>query len=272
MAFKPQTNIKNILITGFPGVGKTTCIKHIVDAICDKNNKYWSSCSISGFYSQEKRKNLSYNYSEKKVRIGFDIINVIDGSYNILARTQDELPKHIYDKYKMGSSTFKHVGKYIVDIAGFEKFVIPLLTQNKKIQKNEKIINIYIIDEIGKMELFSKQFEKSVQRIIDNQLFIVIATVPNKHNLQFVEKLKKRQDSKLFTLTRNNRNLTTTYITKFVFDTIDARLALITDHHSNDNNDSKQDDSQQDESKQNHQNDNDKNVYFHHNKLYRRKT
>eukprot|EP01084_Bolivina_argentea_P116606 207156_1 len=92
----------------------------------------------------------------------------------------------------------------------------PSQTSNQK-QK------IFIIDEIGKMELFSKQFAKCVDSIINNPSFIVIATVPNKHNIGFVERLKRRHDSKLYTLTRNNRSSSTAHITKCVFELIDSK-------------------------------------------------
>lgn len=212
MAFKPPASsnknnkIKNILITGYPGVGKTTTCKHLINAITDKYNRYSSFCSIQGFYSQENRKNYS--------RIGFDIVNINDGSTKMLARIESELPNnyHILNK--------KYVGKYTVDVNGFEKFACKLI---KPSSSPKHKINIFVVDEIGKMELFSKQFENSVKEIINNESLIVIATVPIKHNINFVENLKKRNDSKLFTLTRNNRNLTTTYITKYLFDLIDAK-------------------------------------------------
>eukprot|EP01083_Nonionella_stella_P262409 892334_1 len=92
MAFKPT--LKNILITGSPGVGKTTCIRHIVDALTDKNNRYSSIVNINGFYSIERRKTPQHSYSNysRSVRIGFDIVSVVDGTSNILARTEQELP------------------------------------------------------------------------------------------------------------------------------------------------------------------------------------
>ena len=142
-------------------------------------------------FIHENRKNYS--------RIGFDIININDGSKNMLARIESELPHHVYNKYKMGhSSSFRHVGKYIVDLDGFEKFVLPLFKIKKS---NNNGYNKYFNRRIGKMELFSKQFQNAVKQIINDESLIVIATVPNKNNINFVEQLKKG-DSKLFTLTK----------------------------------------------------------------------
>ena len=228
MAFKPS--IKNVLITGSPGVGKTTCIRHIVDALSDKNNRYSSMINLNGFYSLERRKSSQSGYS-KSYRIGFDIISVVDGSSNMLARTEQELPRHIYDKYKMGSSVFKHVSKYIMDVINFEKFTLPLLSVKSGSQNHKQIV--FIIDEIGKMELFSHQFQKYVESHINNSEIIVIATVPLKHSIPFVEKLKRRKDSKLYELTRNNRNASTMHITKCVFELIDSRAKNKTQHQHN---------------------------------------
>lgn len=59
-----------------------------------------------------------------------------------------------------------------------------------------------MIDEVGKMEMFSNQFERSVQNImqkISGQKFLFIATVPRK-NLSLSDKLKSHPCSKLYTV------------------------------------------------------------------------
>lgn len=274
MAFKPT--IKNVLITGSPGVGKTTAVLHIIDAVRDKNNRYASVVDVKGFYSLERRKNSYSNHSN--YRIGFDIISVVDGTSSILARTEQEFPQNIYNqynnkfnKYKNGSSSsLRYVGKYIVDVIGFEKYALPLLQKSKS--QNDKQ-TIFIIDEIGKMELFSVEFEKCVERIVNDPSFIVIATVPSKHNIGFVEKLKRRKDTKLYTLTPNNRNIHTTYITKCVFQLIDARTSMIKNNFDNDQyyNESKQNWNNNDTSNDNNTDKKEKYYNYNQNKSYRKK-
>lgn len=59
-----------------------------------------------------------------------------------------------------------------------------------------------MIDEVGKMEMFSHQFERSLQNImakIFDKRFLLIATVPSK-NLSLSDKLKSHPCSKLFTV------------------------------------------------------------------------
>mmetsp|Transcript_31643 Transcript_31643/g.51198 ORF Transcript_31643/g.51198 Transcript_31643/m.51198 type:complete len:269 (-) Transcript_31643:25-831(-) len=223
MAFKPNATLKNVLITGYPGVGKTTCVRKVVQALNDKQNNYSSIIALNGFYSLERRQK---SQSAGAYRIGFDVISVVDETSGILARTEQELPSAVYNKYTMGQSTFHHVGKYIVDLEGFERFVLPLL-QSKHNNGGSNKQAIFVIDEIGKMELFSRPFQNYTQRLLDDPSVIVIATVPNKHNIAFVDRVKQRPDAKLFTLTQNNRDLTTKYITHCVFEIIDTKMSQI---------------------------------------------
>ena len=88
MALKPT--LKNVLITGSPGVGKTTCVQRIIEALRDKSSRYSSIVRINGFISQELRRNFGPN--SRSARIGFDIISVVNGSSCILARTEPNMP------------------------------------------------------------------------------------------------------------------------------------------------------------------------------------
>ena len=111
---------KNIIITGLPGVGKTTLIKGILHEI--------RSLNPIGFYTEEIR--------EQGIRTGFSLVSVT-GEKSILA--SENIP-----------SRFR-VGKYGVDLVNFENFIgnIPFRDPAK---------SLIIIDEIGKMECFSKMF------------------------------------------------------------------------------------------------------------------
>ncbi|ETO04238.1 nucleoside-triphosphatase [Reticulomyxa filosa] len=76
------------------------------------------------------------------------------------------------------------------------------------------------------MELFSKQFERKVQELIDDPTTLIIATIPNKHVLSLVEKIKVRTDSKVYELTTANRERLRPQIAEDVCHLID------TFHHS----------------------------------------
>lgn len=128
----------NILITGHPGVGKTTLIRKIADELKD-------FCPV-GFYTSEIR--------EGGNRKGFELVS-LDGKRGILSHINIKSP------YR--------VSKYRVDIKGFEDFLdtIPFL--------DLKTVLI-IIDEIGKMECMSDKFKKLLKEILNSQK-PVIATI-----------------------------------------------------------------------------------------------
>ena len=155
----------NILITGAPGVGKTTLIKHLSQIV--------SSRRQAGFFTEEIR--------EDGVRKGFMLVS-LDGKRRTLAHTE------INNRYR--------VGKYGVDIEGFERFL-----------ENIDLINptaeLLIIDEIGKMECMSGRFKYLLQAALDSPIPLV-ATIALKGGGIF-EQIKERSDSVLLEITRTNR-------------------------------------------------------------------
>lgn len=166
-----EKKICSILLTGSPGVGKTTIVKKLIQLFKEKQIK------CIGFYTEEIR-------SDNGSRIGFDVIDV-DGKHGILAR---ENPS---DNIKR-----PHVGKYSVYIKNFENIALSLL----KIEPN----TILIIDEIGKMELLSKSFKQRIEEIFGRT--IILATIPNRQTIDVVEKIRTHKSSLLFEITKTNRN------------------------------------------------------------------
>jgi nucleoside-triphosphatase len=157
---------KNILITGLPGVGKTTLIKNIVEALKDLRPV--------GFYTAEIR--------EGGIRKGFELIS-LDGRKGLLSHTDIQSPHR--------------VGKYKVDVKGFEDFLSSLSLLNPSTP-------LVIIDEIGKMECFSDQFKNLLKEILDSEKW-AIATIALKGS-GIIEEIKKRKDVKLFEITQKNRD------------------------------------------------------------------
>jgi nucleoside-triphosphatase len=157
---------KNILITGLPGVGKTTLIRKIFETL--------KNLHPAGFYTEEIR--------EEDIRKGFELIS-LDGRRGLLAHT--------------GIRSLCRVGKYKVDVKGFENFFdsIPFFNPNT---------HLIMIDEIGKMECLSDQFKKLLKELLDSEKR-VIATIAFKGS-GLIEEIKKRHDIKLFELTKSNRD------------------------------------------------------------------
>jgi nucleoside-triphosphatase len=128
---------QNILITGRPGIGKTTLIQNLVERLSDLHP--------IGFYTRELR--------EGEHRVGFEILG-LDGRKGMLAQVQIKSPYH--------------VGKYGVDIQSFEAFLSGMVIPEKPA--------VVILDEIGKMECLSARFRTLVQNLLDADLPL-IATI-----------------------------------------------------------------------------------------------
>lgn len=158
--------IKNILITGIPGIGKTTLIKSISQEL-----KLYEP---TGFYTEEIK--------ERNERKGFRLIS-LNGREGILSHVD------LVAKYR--------VSKYGVDIKGFEDFL-------DSIDLFNPAVKIIIIDEIGKMECLSQKFNKMITQMLDSDK-IVIATISLK-GIPFIETIRRRRDVKLHLMTRGNRD------------------------------------------------------------------
>lgn len=153
---------KNILLTGPPRIGKTSMIKEIINMI----NKEM----VCGFYTQEIKVGGK--------RVGFAITG-LGGEIGVLA--------HIDIKSN------KRVGKYKVKIDDLEKIAL------KEIEKQNKVI---IIDEIGKMELFSDKFKQAVTYAL-NSKSMVLGTIGMIED-RFVKEIKDRVDTTIIRLNRDN--------------------------------------------------------------------
>ena len=156
-----------ILLTGLPGCGKTTAIMKILAGLGREN--------VTGFHTREIR--------QGNVRKGFRWQR-LDGAVGILA--------HVDIK-----SRFK-VGKYGVDVSGFENDVVPVLDVSRGDAE------LFVLDEIGKMECLSGKFVAAVRRLFESDIS-VLATVAQKGG-GLVREVKRCPGTELIALTRNNRD------------------------------------------------------------------
>ena len=162
-----------LLVTGAPGVGKTTLIKNVCQELDN----------VAGFYTEEIRDN-----SNK--RIGFDIVSLSDESKRAaLARVNTSVkgPK---------------VGQYTVITSDFETLALQCLS--KEVLEKSRVI---VIDEIGKMESFSNKFQSLVRKIFQVEEKLILATVPVKHDsLNLVKEIVNRSDVEIVEVTKSNRD------------------------------------------------------------------
>ena len=156
---------KNLLITGLPGVGKTTLIKKLYEEL--------KPLHPAGFYTAEIR--------EGGIRRGFELIG-LDGKRGLLSHVAIETP------YR--------VGKYRVDVRGFEDFL-------EAISFFGASTGIVMIDEIGKMECLSERFKRVLKEILDGEKRVIATIASGGSGL--IEEIKIRQDVRLFEMTQKNR-------------------------------------------------------------------
>ena len=152
------------LLTGRPGCGKTSLIKQAVAEL---------KVRAGGFYTEEIR--------GQGARLGFRLIT-LDGQQAVLAHTD------IQSRYR--------VSKYGVDIDSLERVGVPAL------QKAAGQDELVVIDEIGKMELFSARFREAVLTIInsDKRVLGTIMLNPN----PWADSLKRLSQVRLITVRRDN--------------------------------------------------------------------
>lgn len=153
------------LLTGMPGTGKTSIIRQAIDQ---------SKCNAGGFYTQEIR-NVG-------IREGFYIVT-LDGKQEILAHIAIDSP-------------FR-VGKYAVDINVLEDIGVQAIY--RAIENNDVIV----IDEIGKMELFSSKFIQAVADALSSPKKVLGTITLKPHPL--ANSIKQNPNILVTELTRRNQ-------------------------------------------------------------------
>jgi len=155
-----------LFLTGSPGVGKTTMIRAITHRL--------KSVSCAGFYTEEIR--------QSGERVGFRIVT-LHGQEATLASLGTRNPT---------------VGKYSIHIEEFEKLALPYL------DTVATPADLYIIDEIGKMELLSGRFRSKVIELL-GQPINLLATLSKKGD-GLIDQIKRRRDVEIIEVTRKNRD------------------------------------------------------------------
>ena len=155
-----------LLLTGSPGIGKTTIIKKIIAELGDR---------AGGFYTEE--------ILGPGGRKGFRVLT-LDGRGVTMA--------HIDIRSK------SKVGRYGVDVSAFERVGVAAL--RGAIERSA----VVVIDEIGKMELFSSQFQSAVIKAISCGKPVVATAMLAAH--PWVDALKTMPGVQTLEVTRANRD------------------------------------------------------------------
>jgi len=153
------------LLTGKPGTGKTSLIKKALAGI---------GGNAGGFYTEEIR--------ERGIRQGFRLVT-LDGQSAILAHVNTDSP------YR--------VSKYGVELNNLDNIGVAAL------QQAAQQCDYIVIDEIGKMELFSDSFRKTVLQIISHSNKKVLGTIMLNSN-PFADVIKTHPEVNVITVTAEN--------------------------------------------------------------------
>ncbi len=156
-----------LLLTGAPGAGKTTVLCKVAARL--------SGWKIAGFYTEEIR-------TSDGERDGFRIVG-FDGRSGVMARAEFPGP------YR--------VGKYGVDVAVIDDLAPSVLAL-------EQPVDIFLVDEVGKMECLSREFVAAMRKVLDAGK-PVVATIAL-HGTGFMDEVKQRPGVETWHVTRASRD------------------------------------------------------------------
>jgi nucleoside-triphosphatase len=160
-----------LLLTGGPGVGKTTLLLKIVEGLGAEGY------CVGGMISREVRSH--------GIRVGFEILDLESSAHGWLAHVDQ----------KAGP----RVGRYRVNLADLDGLGAGAIL------KAVDSCDVVVIDEVGPMELFSKKFEETVRKAAESGK-LVVGIVHWKARSRLIDEIKTREDAQVFAVTVENRD------------------------------------------------------------------
>ena len=159
---------KNLLLTGPPGCGKTTCVRRLAARLSDLR--------LAGLYTAE--------ILEGGSRVGFEDVGLSTGRHAVLA--------HVRSKSR------HRVGRYGVEPAALAQLVVT------ELGRPAGEVDVFVVDEIGKMELSCREFVGAVPRLLDGPTPVVATVAMTGGGL--IAAVKARADARLVELVTEDRD------------------------------------------------------------------
>ncbi len=168
-------------LSGLPGVGKTTTLIRTIEMLEEEG------FVVGGMITEEVK--------EGNRRVGFYVLDWMTKRKEIFAH------KDFESRYR--------VGKYGVNIKILDEIgVNALKTAAEK-------ADVIVIDEIGKMEVESKNFVMTVRDILDMDKHMIL-TLHKKSRNPLLQEIRRRDDIRMLEVTPINRNLLPFKIVKLI--------------------------------------------------------
>ena len=154
------------LLTGRPGVGKTTCLRRTLELL---------GRPAGGFFTEEVRR--------QGTRVGFALVT-LDARRAMLAEA--------------GRRGGPRVGKYGVDLDALDRVGVPAIREAVRAGR------LVVIDEIGKMEMASDAFRAAVEEALRSEVPILGTILAAPH--PWADRIKAHPAVTLIDVTPANRD------------------------------------------------------------------
>jgi len=178
----------NLLVTGAPGVGKSTALKRAASRLRDRGHE------VGGLVSPEVR--------DAEDRVGFRLVDLATGEDAVMAHVD----------HAEGPS----VGTYRVDVDAVDRVAGPAL------RRAREEVDVILVDEIAPMEVASEVFVHGVRACLDVAQPLV-GTVHQRSSRGFVGEVKDREDVAILEVTEQTREAIPTELVQRVTAALEGR-------------------------------------------------
>ncbi len=193
-ASPPSPPVRAWLLTGPPGIGKSTVVSRVVYLLRSKG------LGIGGCLTRERR--------EGRERVGFTVFDLMSGREGVLASSKNALGPR--------------VGRYRVNIPGLVD------VGARALREAAATADVIVIDEVGPMELTSPEFKKGVESCLISGK-PVLAVIHEQMKDPLIERFRALPGKTLLEVTLHNREGLAASLTEEILaaihDEADGRVA-----------------------------------------------